>query len=179
MAKLLLTGARAPAALELARNLHRHGHQVIIVDSLVYPLARNSKAIDRFYKIPGPKENIKKFKKKLLLIIQQEKIDYLIPTCEEIFYISFLKSELEKCCQVLCPDFDLIIKLHSKIKILDLCADKGVGIPSTQIIEKSNLEKLAEINGVIAKKEFCRFGTDVLLSPTREMLKNIVDKNNG
>ncbi|MCW8933970.1 MAG: ATP-grasp domain-containing protein [Gammaproteobacteria bacterium] len=179
MAKLLITGARAPVALELARNLHGHGHQVIMVDSLLYPLARNSKAINQFYKIPGPRENLEGFRKNLLLIIQQENVDYLIPTCEEIFYISFIKNELDRFCQIICPDFDLITKFHSKIEILNLCTNKGVGIPSTKIVDKSNLKEFSEIKNIIVKKEFCRFGTDVLLNPTRKMIKDAVDKNDG
>lgn len=41
MVSFLITGARAPVALELARNFYSHGHRVILADSLTYPLARN------------------------------------------------------------------------------------------------------------------------------------------
>ncbi len=179
MAKILITGARAPVALELTRNLYRHGHQVIMVDSLDYPLARNSKSVNRFYKISSPRNGISEFKKKLISIIEQEKIEFLIPTCEEVFYISFIKKELEKYCQVMCSSFDLISDFHSKFKIMDMCKNKGVALPSTRIIDKSSFEKLDEIDNLVVKKEFCRFGTDVMLNPTIKKIRQVIDKNDG
>lgn len=179
MAKLLLTGARSPVALELARNLHRHGHQVVVVDSLEYPLARNSKSISRFYRIPSPRDNIANFKIRLISILKQEKVDYLIPTCEEVFYISSIQTDLETICPVLCSNFDFISRLHSKIEILSLCKDMNVALPHTQAIDKSNLETIVSFDKKIVKKEFCRFGTDVILNPTRKSVEDLVINSDG
>ena len=43
MARVLISGARAPIALELVRNLARHEHSVFTADSLRYPLAKKSR----------------------------------------------------------------------------------------------------------------------------------------
>ena len=179
MARLLVSGARAPVALELARNLHRNNHYIIMVDSLSYPLARNTQAVNGFYKIPSPRGNIEIFKRKLLQIIQQECIEYFLPTCEEVFYLSLIKKDLETVCVVLCPDFEFISKLHSKMTILDLCVDMGIRIPTTHILDKKNLNIVDTLEKVVVKKEFSRFGTGVLLNPTRETLNAMISKNNG
>jgi len=166
MARLLITGARAPVALELARNFNQFGHYVIMTDSLTYPLARNTNAVDCFYVIPSPRDNIEEFKYTLINILQQEKIEYLIPTCEEVFYLAFIKNDITPICRILCPDFSLISKLHSKIEILSLASDMGILLPDTAIVDKKNIAVINNIDQVVVKREFCRFGVDVLLNPT-------------
>ena len=95
MAKFLITGARAPVALELARNLSKDGHTVYIADSLRFPLARCSNFVKKIFRIAAPRLSLSQFKNDLQKIIKDYNIDLLIPTCEEVFYISAIKSSLE------------------------------------------------------------------------------------
>ena len=173
MTKFLITGARAPVALELARNLNKHGHYVVMADSLRFPISRNTNAIKQFYHIVKPRHNIKLFKNSLLEIIQKENIDFLIPTCEEVFYIAHIKPLLEKSCQVICPSFELISQFHSKSKILDLCSELDINIPKTSKFSLKELSKISDFTEKVVKREFCRFGTDVIINPTPKLIQKI------
>ncbi len=180
MARFLITGARAPVALELLRNLSRNGHQVYIADCLDYPLAKNSRYIEKYRRITGPENCLKMFEKDLIYYLKKEKIDYLLPTCEEIFYISFLKSKLSKYCQVLCDDFSLLSKLHSKYSIMELALNCSIKLPATKKINLSYLKSyIDQLHDGVIKKEFGRFGLDVLLSPENNKIKKFIKSRSG
>ncbi|MCL1123432.1 hypothetical protein [Shewanella surugensis] len=173
MKRFLITCARAPVSLELARNLNRHGHQVFMTDSLRFPLAKNSRSLTKFLITPSPRGNIDVYQAALLDIIAEHKIDYLLPMCEESFYISAIKASLAEYCEVLCPDFNLMRQLHSKYDILSLCDDTGITLPQTELLDFTHPITQTSLSNSIVKREFCRFGTDVLLSPTPDSVQKL------
>src|SRR5690554_2425064 len=121
MKRILLTGGRAPATLELARLLSNAGHDVYIAESMRYNLTQYSKHIKKSFVIPPPRTNHEGFIVQLIEIIQQEHIDVLIPTCEEVFYISKSLTQLRMYCDVFTSPIDVMKTLHSKwyfIKLL-------------------------------------------------------------
>ncbi len=170
MIKFLVTGARSPAALEIARNLSHFGYSVILADTLNYPLAKNSYSVERYYRLPSPLRNIKQFQVEIEKIIVTENIDVIVPTCEEVFYIAFIKDALEKKCSVFCPPFNLIKAMHSKLNILSLCDGLDIRLPKTQLLNEYTISELKDFDQIVLKREFCRFGTGVNLNPS---LKNI------
>lgn len=178
MANFLLTGSRAPVTLELARNLALFDHKVILADSLRYPIASNSKAVTRSYLVCDPRGNLNKFGESLIEIIKNEKIDILIPTCEEILYVSRLLSKLKKYCQVFCNDFKLLKQLHSKYQVLNLANELPIRIPHT--IQFRNEEELSEkcLIGFIIKPEFGRFGQKILFNPDQSQLSAYLEELN-
>ena len=48
---ILVTGARAPSALHLARIFHSAGHRVILADTLRYPMSRATRMKDAYVAI--------------------------------------------------------------------------------------------------------------------------------
>lgn len=179
MKRFLITCARAPVSLELARNLAKHGHQVFMTDSLRFPLAKNSRSLTQFIISPSPRNNIENYQAALLDIIKTHRIDYLLPMCEESFYIAKIKDTLTPHCDVLCPDFNLMHQLHSKYDILSLCQDTGITLPQTETLDFSREITAETLEGTIVKREFCRFGTDVLLSPTPKNVQHLNDTAPG
>lgn len=109
---VLITGARAPIALEMARSFKRKGHRVIMVDCQYFSLARWSNTVDRYYRLPSPRFNQEGFIKRLRELIQEEHVDHLIPTCEEALFISAYHAVLP--CKVWTSNQELSINLHNK-----------------------------------------------------------------
>ena len=180
MAKFLITGARAPVALELARNLAKGGHVVYMADSLLFPLAKHSKFVKKTFRITGPRKSLKQFKSDLENILCKHRIEFLIPTCEEVFYVSSIKSALEVYTKVFCPEFNLIKILHSKYQVYAAAKNSGFCNPNTQILTGDELISRKQYTGKVIKREFCRFGTDILIEPTfNEVLNFVGDKLNG
>lgn len=199
MAKILITGARAPVALDWARNLEKFGHQVYVADSLSYPLARNTAAIIEYIRIPEPRTELQDYAQALMKLCALYDIDFILPTCEEVFYLSWLKPQLESfqfkatqlksthlknspvktACQVICPDFDLIARLHSKVKFLEMAEGLGISIPKTLVLTGREIKGLTlDFTQYVIKKEFCRFGTDVKVSPKNSYIQRLEDEQN-
>lgn len=176
MANILITGARAPVALDWARNLNRFGHQVYVADSLKYPLSRNTAAIIDYLVLPEPRTDLASYTDDLQKHCITLSIDYLLPTCEEVFYLSYIKPVLSQYCTILCPDFDLISQVHSKKTFLEMAQGLGINVPETQVKMGSELKSQPQdLSDSVIKKEFCRFGTDVKVAPTASYIAKLHD----
>ncbi len=171
MVNYLVTGARAPVALELARNLSKHGNSVYLADSLKFPLAKQTKYIKKYFNIASPRLSIEQYIANLNEILIDENIDILIPTCEEIFYLSAIKPQLNDQTLIFCPDFVLIKDLHSKIAIYSKLKTTNFLSPKTLKISKKELLSFNHFKNKVVKKEYCRFGNDVFIEPDVAMLR--------
>lgn len=176
MSNYLLTGARAPVTLELARNLHKHGHHVFVADSILYPLARNSHAVKKCFHIISPRYDFEAFSQSVLQLISDYQIDYLIPTCEEVFYVARLKEKIGNNCVIVCPDRELLESVHSKFQITKMAQACGISIPDSKLVSRTELQAFSDFNNIVVKSEFSRFGTDVLIEPNESELKRLVDR---
>ncbi len=175
MARFLVTGARSPVALELTRNLAQHGHDVFLADSLRFPLARHSRYVRKTYFIESPRKCLLQFQDDIVAIVKNENIDVLIPTCEEVFYVSVIKSALESHVKVFSPNFSLMKTFHSKYQIYKAANGCGFINPSTEVITGRKLLDRNDYRGKVVKREFCRFGTGVLIEPSFNEVRKLVD----
>ncbi len=112
--RILITFGRSFLALQLARQLSAAGHKVFIADSMRYHITRFSNKITKNFYVPSPRFNAKGYVKVLVDIVEQEKIDLLIPIYEEISYLSKATHLFPKSCTLFFPDFDLYDQLHNK-----------------------------------------------------------------
>ncbi|WP_413662114.1 ATP-grasp domain-containing protein [Microbulbifer sp. CNSA002] len=111
------------------------------------------------------------FKSDLEGILKENCIDILVPTCEEVFYISMIKEALEGYSKVFCPDFDKIKILHSKVDIYSCTENVGFLNPNMEVLELKDLLLIESFSGKVVKREFCRFGSDVLIEPDRKTVR--------
>ena len=130
---ILLTGGRAPAALELARAFHRAGHTVFMAESLRGHLSQPSNAIKANFVVPAPRQDGDAFIVALKKIIEENKIDLLIPTCEEIFHIAMRRDELP--CTVFAEPINKLDQLHNKWEFISTAVDYGLSIPETTLVK--------------------------------------------
>lgn len=163
MARVLLTGGRAPATLDLVRKLRAAQHTVFVAESLAWPLTRGSTAVRRSFRVPSPRADAVGFQTALRAIVARERIDLLIPTCEEIFHVAPAREALG--CPVLCADAPTLLDLHSKWRFPQRAAALGLPVPETRLLE-SAADLRAELDRPVAlKPEFSRFATATVLRP--------------
>jgi len=166
MKRVLLTGGRAPATLELARLLHAAGADVFMAESQRWHLCKTSRAIQKNIHVSAPRFNLESYINALIKIIQTEKIDLLIPTCEELFYVAQGRDSLMKHCQVLAADIDTLNQLHNKWLFTQMSLGHGLSVPCTELI--TSKESLPQWLGksVVLKRSYSRFSTETLIKPT-------------
>jgi hypothetical protein len=155
----LILGARAPVALELCRAFGCAGHRVILADSLHCPLARWSAYVAQYVVLPAPAQDFPGFRKVLKKLVEAEKIDHLIPTCEEAFYVSYCREDF--AAKVWIDNWRLLDQLHHKQRFLDL-ATGFFAIPSTRSC--THFSDWENSKNYVFKPVYSRFGSQVLIN---------------
>jgi predicted ATP-grasp superfamily ATP-dependent carboligase len=176
MAKILLTGGRAPATLELARMFYSVGHQVFLAESVRSCLTSASRALTASFLIPPPRQQPKEFLQALLEIIRQNQIDLLIPTCEEAFHIARKHAVLSDYCTVFIEPLEKLRPLHHKAAFIQLSQDLALPVPESCLVETPDqLSKaFARWPRLVLKPVYSRFATSALILPSREQAETVL-----
>ena len=179
--RILITGSRAPVALDLSRRFHRDGHTVIHADSLPHGIGMRSRTAARSYLVPRPVDSPQSYVESLAAIVEKESIDWLIPTCEEVFFIAAYRSLLS--CKVLIDDFATLARIHNKWEFSRFAGNDFARAPETILLDDSAEQSanLAEQFSAgddpadwVFKPVFSRFASRTLIGPTRAELQKVV-----
>lgn len=171
MSTVLLTGARAPVAIDLARSFAAAGHEVHLADSVTGWAARLSRAVAATHRLPPPRTDFEGFSGGLRDLVAKLDARAIIPTCEEIFYV--VAAGLGD--RVLASPLAALRRLHSKIAFADHALALGIPTPETWRIEtRAALDALpVATDELVFKPDFSRFATQTLIRPTRAQLATI------
>ncbi len=150
--KILLTAARSPAALEVARHLHHGGHEVYVADPIFLHVSRFSNAVKKSFITPIPSKEPNLFIQCLIDIIKRENIDLLIPIWEEVFYISKAIDQFPNTCKVFCSPFELMHKLHNKFSFIQELERLDIITPKTVLLRNLEEQENIRLNGPYAIK---------------------------
>ncbi|MCD1258472.1 carbamoylphosphate synthase large subunit [Paenibacillus athensensis] len=132
---VLLTGGRAPAALELARALAEGGWRVHAAESLSRHLCRASRAVAGSHRVPAPAEDPGRYAAALAELATREGLGALVPACEEVFHIARYAQQLAASgCRVLAAPLTALARLHSKWAFIRLAASYGFDVPHTRLL---------------------------------------------
>jgi len=175
MANILLTGGRTPAALELARAFHRSGHKVFMAESARGHLSQPSRALAANYRVPPPRQQTAAFLVALREIIIKNKIDLLIPTCEEVFYVGMGRGQLP--CKVFAESIEKLQTVHNKWSFALHASDMGLSVPETFLVGSTDelLLAFSQWRKLILKPVYSRFATRTLFEPTIKKALNSVN----
>ena len=176
MKRILLTGGRAPVALELARLFSRAGHVVLMAESVRWPLTRPSRAITRHYQVPPPNRQPDAYVNALLEIIQQEKIDFLLPTCEELFYVAHGYEQLAAHCHLFVEPLARLRPLHNKWHFVQRAQRYGLTVPPTRLLtNQADVWAIwQQADDLVFKPVYSRFASQTIIRPQkREIISSI------
>lgn len=177
MARILITGGRAPVALDLCRAMSRAGHQVYVADTHRFNLSNASNSIKKSFFIRPPKYDSSGFASDIIKIIKQNNIQLVIPTCEEIFYLAQHKDHISKHARLLCEDIALLNKLHNKYLFQQEVQELPIYTPQTHLLSSKTLEYW-QLNphSWVFKPVYSRFGEQVLINATTKQITKVYDQ---
>ncbi len=171
MTRVLITGARAPVALDMARAFRAAGCAVALADS-VWPFAAAfSRPRFPIHRLPPPRFAFGAFRTRLRELMAD--IDLLVPTCEEVFWLAAAAARDGWTARLFAPSLEVLRSLHSKADFAALAHAAGVDAPATlTLAAATDLAGLAWPD-LVAKPEFGRFGTRTLIAPQPAALRAI------
>lgn len=168
----LVTGARAPATLEIIRRLGRAGHEVFAADCLRAPLGRFSRYVRRYFRVPAPRDGPGEFVDALRRVAVAEGVDVLLPTCEEIYSIGLHRDKLAGVCEVFCPGFDVLAALHHKGRFADFAQRLGDPVTAPESVTLADADILCRIaresRSWVFKPVYSRSASRTLIRPSTE-----------
>ena len=157
--RILLTGTRAPVALDLARAFRACGHDVHGADT--WPVAVMAGELDSFTACPSPRFRPDAFVRDAEALMARLKPDLVVPLCEEVFYWAQISGP--HGWPLFAPDLTTLMRLHSKFAFIELAQSLGLSVPKTQRLQKDS--EIRGANQSVFKPEFSRFGSRVLIGP--------------
>lgn len=163
---VLLTGGRALAALELARAFYKAGHTVFMAESLRGHLSQSSNAISKNFLIPPPRQQTSAFINALKTIATKNKIELLIPTCEETYYVAMGRGQIP--CAVFIEPIEKLGFIHNKWAFILKAIEYDLSIPETILVSNQDdlLHAFAHWRELVIKPNYSRFATRTLILPT-------------
>ena len=157
--RVLLTGARAPATLELARLCVRAGHSVHVADTHRWHVCRGSRLIARVHRLPTPRASHALYARAVSEIVTRNSIDVIVPTCEEVFHLAALHGDVG--ARITCESLDRLAPLHDKWRFVAACQAAGVDVPRTHLLDLRSPTDELPSGAYILKPRYSRFATRV------------------
>jgi glutathione synthase/RimK-type ligase-like ATP-grasp enzyme len=173
---VLITGARAPIALDLARSFTAAGHDAHLADSIRPWSARLSRqARGRLHRFAPPRFAFKRFADDLARLVDQLQPRWVIPTCEEVFYVAEAGAQRGFADRVFAPTPPMLRTLHSKVEFAAFVRAQGVASPDTaRVTSTAELTAWRErASEVVLKPEFSRFASHTRVRPSARELETI------
>lgn len=172
---ILITGARAPAALEWARAFRTHGIAPHLADSQRARLARWSNAPVRVHRHAPPRQDVAGFRRDMLALVAQLDPVAIIPTCEEVYHLAMLADQGQLGDRLFAPPLAVLRQLHDKHGFARHAADISLDVPDTHLLtdDAALAPFRADTDPWVFKRCFSRFGAQTLVRPDATSLATV------
>ncbi|MBK6768003.1 MAG: hypothetical protein IPG72_03040 [Ardenticatenales bacterium] len=182
MPTVLLLGARAPVACDIARSLAAAGARVVAADAWRWPPARWSRAVARTVRLPAPRAGAWAFASAVADLVRTECADAVVPLCEEGFWLAAVIAArpglLPPGCRLVAPAADAVARIHDKAAFAETALRHGLAVPSTHRLASAD-----EVEAVLAdgpagrwvfKPVWSRFATAALIGASADVVRRRV-----
>jgi ATP-grasp domain len=145
---VLITFGRSFLALHLARLMSAGGHDVLISDSVPFPITRFSSAVKKTFRTPRPRSEPVEWTRAVARIAREEAVDLVVPVHEgtEILAntIKRYTGLFPPGCKLFFSDFDLEARLENKYEFQ--AALKSLGMPTLDFALVGSQEELEALD---------------------------------
>ena len=172
MTTIVVTGARAPVALHLARLFHASGHRVVLADTLHRPMARATRCKAVYERLPPPSGGLDAYAAAWRGLLARWAPDLVVPTCEEVFHLAAVRDIAGVAIPLFAPPLDLLTSVHDKYAFTRLAVGLGADPPQTTGLTTS--ADVAALRGdLVLKPVWSRFGSRTLIKPKPRQLARL------
>ncbi len=172
---VLISGARAPVAVHLARLLGAAHHRVLLCDHVTAPIGAASRAITGYRTIPSFRLEPLRAAQSLRSLIADEGIEYVIPTCEEVFYLARFWESADLPARLIAPPPALLEMVHNKFRFIECVRAMGLSAPGTHLLScRADRDRFARsARDHVFKPVWSRFASEVFIRPGPKAFETI------
>lgn len=162
--RVLVTTTRMPFAVEEVRRLGRAGHVVHAADTYRAAPGSHSQSVASRHIVPSPRYETGAFLARIAEIVATHRVDLVLPMFEEALYLARWPEYLGGAAAVFAPTFDVLVRLHDKVRFLDLARELRVDVPRSVVVSDSADLKRAidESEQYFARPAYSRGGVFLL-----------------
>ena len=173
--RVLITGARAAAALDIARDFLAAGWEVHLADCVRSRLGRWSNLPLHHHAYPAPRSAPEGFREHMVELAQEHGIDLVVPTCEEVFHLASPSLHALLGERLFAPGIKALRTLHDKLAFAQNCQEHGLTAPESLAVDDRHTVTQLVQNSVewVFKPRFSRFGESTLIAPQPRDLANL------
>lgn len=163
---VLITFGRSFLALHLARLMGAAGHDVLITDSVPFPVTRFSSAVRKTFRTPRPRYEPVEWTQALAQIAREERVDLIVPVHEGT---EILANTIKRYpdlfpggCKLFFSNFDLEARLENKYEFQ--AALRTLGMPTLDfalVRSQEELEALDFDQSFALKRVYSRGAQDI------------------
>ncbi len=166
-ATVLITGGRAPVALDVVRMLHAAGFRVVMAESLSAHISSYSRAVSKNYLAPWPNRDPAAYCQAIARIVKDEGVDVVLPMCEEIYFLSEGRDALPGDALWMVPAWKQLHALHSKWEFIQLAGKWNLPVPPTRLLTSQEELETAfkEACWKVFKPVYSRFARQAIVNP--------------
>lgn len=172
--KVLITGARSPAALDMARDMKAAGAEVHVADSSGAMISRWSSAVDAFHRLRPPVQDPQGFRSDVADVVARISPTLVVPTCEEVFHLAAAREDGVAVGPLFAPDAETLDTLHAKDRFNELACGLGLSAPETRVLADPFGAETLDLPRTVLKACYSRFGVGTLIAPTMEQAEGVV-----
>lgn len=154
-----------PFAVQEIRKLGETGHEVYAADTFATAPGSYSRHVKKALLTPAPTDDPRAYVEAVAALIDEHRIDRLIPTFEEGFYLARYRDQLPVAAELFAAPFETLARLHNKAEFAKLCGELGVRVaPYVIASDRSELAAASREfhDGFFARPAFSRGGLDLL-----------------
>jgi hypothetical protein len=149
-----------PFALGMVRMLAAEGCEIYAADDQMLSPGNHSKYLAGHFVYPSPRSDTAGFLAELERIVREYEIDVVIPTFEEVFYISTQIERLSRVTKIFASPFATLARLHHKGAFARLVKHLGLPIAETVLVTSDGELRAAidHLERYFARAAFSRGG---------------------
>jgi ATP-grasp domain-containing protein len=168
--RVIITGARTPFALHLARLFHVEGHQVLLTDSQRFALGGFTRMKQRFVQTPSARFETRAFENAICKLIEDWQPDLIVPSCEEVFYLAALLVRTGRPELLFAPSLENLVRVHDKSGFATLAGQLGAGAGhNVKMTCRADVAEFAhDPANYVFKPVWSRFAARVMIGPNRQ-----------
>ncbi|WP_296678654.1 ATP-grasp domain-containing protein [Novosphingobium sp.] len=167
--RVLITGARSAAALDLARDFRALGFEPHLADCSPAWIARLSRRVEAVHRYPSPVFDPSGFRAAIAALALRLSPRLIVPACEEVFHLAAPSLRPAIGSRLYAPRLETLRRLHDKLAFAEACGDWSLPVPQTQVLGDRD-RYAANSTEWVFKPRFTRFGESALIGPSAAQL---------